>query len=325
MKHVCVEAGIDGQPSAAGRLSRISHAKNRMEAARGHSGAWTSRDEQVSKSVRVVHRALKEATRSTSMTCSSRRSSFSRQSTSVRERYSKKFRYVMVDDYQDTNRPQYLLVRHLAGSPQPVRRRRPDQSIYKWRGADLRNILDFEHDFPEVATVRLERNYRSTQVILDAASAVISNNRNRKEKRLYTDRQGGAKILYYRAGDDLDEAEFVARTSRRPYTRIPRTPSPSVSDQRAVAHAGGCASAAGTPYRIIGGVRFYERKGGQGRARLSQADPEPARRCEFSTRRERSGTGHRQGGHGGARGASAARGSADTHRRCWPSWTPGLE
>src|SRR6185436_9766796 len=88
------------------------------------------------------------------------------------------------------------------------------QSIYKWRGADLRNILDFEQDFPEVRTVKLERNYRSTQVILEAASAVIAQNKHRKEKRLYTERTGGAKILFYRAGDDLDEAEFIARTSR---------------------------------------------------------------------------------------------------------------
>src|SRR4029079_12007468 len=90
----------------------------------------------------------------------------------------------------------------------------PDQSIYKWRGADLKNILDFEQDFPETKNVRLQRNYRSTQVILDAASAVISQNRNRKEKRLYTERLGGARILSYRAVDDLDEAEFMPRTSR---------------------------------------------------------------------------------------------------------------
>jgi DNA helicase-2/ATP-dependent DNA helicase PcrA len=137
----------------------------------------------------------------------------------------------------------------------------PDQSIYKWRGADLRNILDFEHDFPEVRIVRLERNYRSTQVILDAASAVISNNRNRKEKRLYTDRRGGTRILYYRAGDDLDEAEFIARTSRdalhedveNTVAVLYRTNAQSRTIEDALRRSG-------TDYKIIGGVRFYERK-----------------------------------------------------------------
>jgi DNA helicase-2/ATP-dependent DNA helicase PcrA len=137
----------------------------------------------------------------------------------------------------------------------------PDQSIYKWRGADLRNILDFENDFPEARIVRLERNYRSTQVILDAASSVISQNRNRKEKRLYTERTGGAKILYYRAGDDLDEAEFIARTARtalhddveNTVAVLYRTNAQSRTLEDALRRAG-------IAYKIIGGVRFYERK-----------------------------------------------------------------
>ena len=85
----------------------------------------------------------------------------------------------------------------------------PDQSIYKWRGADLRNILDFETDFGDAKIVRLEQNYRSTQVILDAATAVIQQNRNRKDKRLWTDRKGGHKIVYFRGGDELEEADFI--------------------------------------------------------------------------------------------------------------------
>ncbi len=131
----------------------------------------------------------------------------------VRERYGRKFKYVMVDEYQDTNRPQYLLIRHLAAA-----RRNlavvgdPDQSIYKWRGADLRNLVDFDSDFGDAKIVRLEQNYRSTQVILDAATAVIQQNRNRKDKRLWTDRQGGDKIVYYRGSDELEEADFIAKS-----------------------------------------------------------------------------------------------------------------
>ena len=168
----------------------------------------------------------------------------------------------MVDEYQDTNRPQYLLVQRLASRYRNLAVvGDPDQSIYKWRGADLRNILDFEHDFPEAKIVRLERNYRSTQVILDAASAVIVQNRNRKDKRLYTDRAGGAKVLYYRAGDDIDEAEFIARTARlalqedveNTVALLYRTNAQSRTLEDALRRAG-------TDYRIIGGVRFYERK-----------------------------------------------------------------
>ncbi len=261
MKHVLREAGLDGTLQPRVVLSRISHAKNRMEATDGIPGAWTSRDEQVSKLFASYTKALKEANALDFDDLLLKTVELFEQSASVRERYSKKFRYVMVDEYQDTNRPQYLLVRHLATHHNLCVVGDPDQSIYKWRGADLRNILDFEHDFPEVATVRLERNYRSTQVILDAASAVIANNRNRKEKRLYTERNGGAKILYYRAGDDLDEAEFVSRTSRKALHEDPentvailyRTNSQSRTLEDALRRAG-------TPYRIIGGVRFYERK-----------------------------------------------------------------
>ncbi|HYJ94754.1 MAG TPA: UvrD-helicase domain-containing protein, partial [Vicinamibacterales bacterium] len=261
MKHVLREAGLDGTFQPRVVLSRISHAKNRMEAADGIPGAWTSRDEQVSTLFASYTKALKEANALDFDDLLLKTVELFEQSASVRERYSKKFRYVMVDEYQDTNRPQYLLIRHLATHHNLCVVGDPDQSIYKWRGADLRNILDFEHDFPEVATVRLERNYRSTQVILDAASAVIANNRNRKDKRLYTERGGGAKILYYRAGDDLDEAEFVSRTSRMALHEDPentvailyRTNSQSRTLEDALRRAG-------TPYRIIGGVRFYERK-----------------------------------------------------------------
>jgi DNA helicase-2/ATP-dependent DNA helicase PcrA len=264
IKQALKQFGMDDsavQPRLA--LSRISHAKNRMEGPDVFTAnSWNPKDQHVGKLYAAYVQALKDANALDFDDLLLRTVELFEKAETVRDRYSSKFQYQMVDEYQDTNRPQYLLIHRLAS-----RHRNlcvvgdPDQSIYKWRGADLRNILDFEHDFPEAVTVRLERNYRSTQVILDAASAVIAQNRNRKDKRLYTDRRGGARILYYRAGDDLDEAEFIAGTARKALHEdsentvavLYRTNAQSRSIEDALRRSG-------TPYRIIGGVRFYERK-----------------------------------------------------------------
>jgi DNA helicase-2/ATP-dependent DNA helicase PcrA len=129
----------------------------------------------------------------------------------TRERYSRRYRYLLVDEYQDTNRPQYELMRMLAGDEHNVCAvGDEDQSIYSWRGADIRNILEFEQDFPEACIIRLEQNYRSTQNILQAASAVVSHNVRRKGKNLWTDRTDGTKIGYYEAPDGENEALFAA-------------------------------------------------------------------------------------------------------------------
>ncbi len=129
----------------------------------------------------------------------------------VRERYQRRYRYLLVDEYQDTNRPQYELMKLLAGEHKNVCAvGDEDQSIYSWRGADIRNILEFEQDFPNARIIRLEQNYRSTQVILEAAGAVVANNLRRKGKKLWTDRQGGSLIGYYEAPDGENEALFVA-------------------------------------------------------------------------------------------------------------------
>jgi DNA helicase-2/ATP-dependent DNA helicase PcrA len=132
-------------------------------------------------------------------------------SSEVRERYNRRYRYLMIDEYQDTNRPQYELMKLLAGSEGNVCVvGDEDQSIYSWRGADIRNILEFEKDFPEVKTIRLEQNYRSTQVILEGASAVVAQNTQRKGKNLWTSREGGSLIGYYEAPDGENEALFIA-------------------------------------------------------------------------------------------------------------------
>src|SRR5688500_12742928 len=265
VKQAMRQLGVDDasvQPRLA--LSRISHAKNRMEGPEVFTAnaAWNPRDQQIGTLYGMYLNALKDANALDFDDLLLKTVELVEKSEHVRDRYSEKFRFLMVDEYQDTNRPQYLLIQRLAS-----RHRNlcvvgdPDQSIYKWRGADLRNILDFEHDFPEAKIVRLERNYRSTQVILDAASAVIAQNRNRKEKRLYTDRAGGAKVLYYRAGDDIDEAEYIARASRdalqddveNTVAILYRTNAQSRTLEDALRRLG-------IDYKIIGGVRFYERK-----------------------------------------------------------------
>ena len=132
-------------------------------------------------------------------------------SSEVRERYNRRYRYVMIDEYQDTNRPQYELMKLLAGSHGNICVvGDEDQSIYSWRGADIKNILDFEKDFPETRTIRLEQNYRSTQIILEGASAVVAQNTQRKGKNLWTAREGGSMIGYYEAPDGENEALFIA-------------------------------------------------------------------------------------------------------------------
>jgi len=250
------------QPRAA--LSRISHAKNRMETPDDLAGAstWNRRDEQIAKVYAFYLNALKECNALDFDDLLLKTVDLFEQSEKVRTKYATQFKFVMVDEYQDTNRPQYLLIRRLAEAHRNLCVvGDPDQSIYKWRGADLRNILDFEHDFPEAVTVKLERNYRSTQIILDAASAVISQNRNRKDKHLWTDRKGGARITYYRGNDELEEADFITRTARASLSEdvdamvavLYRTNAQSRTIEDALMREG-------VTYKIIGGVRFYERK-----------------------------------------------------------------
>jgi DNA helicase-2/ATP-dependent DNA helicase PcrA len=173
-----------------------------------------------------------------------------------------RFDHVLVDEFQDTNSVQYRLVKFLSHRTRSITVvGDEDQSIYKWRGADLRNILDFEQDFPEATIVKLERNYRSTQIILDAASAVISQNRNRKDKLLWTDRKGGARIVYFRGSDELEEADFIMRTARTGLADdveatvavLYRTNAQSRTIEDALMREG-------LAYKVVGGVRFYERK-----------------------------------------------------------------
>jgi len=186
-------------------------------------------------------------------------------SAAVREYYNRRFQYLLIDEYQDTNRPQYELMRMLAGERHNVCAvGDEDQSIYSWRGADIRNILEFEQDFPEAKIIRLEQNYRSTQNILQAASAVVANNIRRKGKNLWTSRQGGTKIGYYEAPDGENEALFaadwIARYIREAGERgetpraavLYRTNSQSRLFEEAMRRYG-------LKYHVVGGFSFYER------------------------------------------------------------------
>ena len=180
----------------------------------------------------------------------------------VLERYRLRFRYILVDEYQDTNLAQYEIVRQLAGEHRNLCVvGDDDQSIYGWRGADIRNILEFEKDFPGASVIRLEQNYRSTGNILEAANLVISNNRGRKQKKLWTDRKGGDPVDLYIAQDDRDEAQNICRTilgdvrrgrSFSDFAVLYRTHAQSrVLEMYLKSYD--------IPYRVYGGVSFFQR------------------------------------------------------------------
>ncbi len=186
-------------------------------------------------------------------------------SSEVREYYNRRFQYILIDEYQDTNRPQYELMRLLAGTRHNICAvGDEDQSIYSWRGADIRNILEFEKDFPEAKIIRLEQNYRSTQNILQAASAVVANNLKRKGKTLWTSRQGGTKLGYYEAPDGENEAlfaaDYIAKYLREAVDQgengraavLYRTNSQSRLFEEAMRRYQ-------LKYQVVGGFSFYER------------------------------------------------------------------
>ncbi|EEP65214.1 ATP-dependent DNA helicase PcrA [Veillonella dispar ATCC 17748] len=182
----------------------------------------------------------------------------------VLDKYSKRFRYVMIDEYQDTNHAQYLLAKLLASHWKNIAVvGDADQSIYAWRGADIQNILDFEKDYPNCTSIKLEQNYRSTKIILDAANAVIENNEGRPKKNLWTDKTEGAKIQHFIAQSEHEEAAFIGDTIAKkhdihgvPYGDMAilyRTNAQSrVLEEALIKRA--------LPYTMVGGTKFYDRK-----------------------------------------------------------------
>ncbi len=257
------ELGVSDQivsPRAA--LSRISHAKNRginpEELFRAAADAAT---EKLATLYERYERKLREANALDFDDLLLKAVQLFDAAPDVCASYNNRFHYVMVDEYQDTNRTQYLLIRQLTRTHKNICVvGDEDQSIYRWRGADIENILSFEKDYPRARIVRLEQNYRSTQIILDAASAVVGHNRARIGKKLWSDRKEGISLGFYQGRDADEEAQFVAEHARRVLTADPaatagvlyRTNAQSRPFEEALRRAE-------LNYQVVGGFRFYER------------------------------------------------------------------
>ena len=268
VKAVMRRLGLDDKqlkPSAV--LSRISWAKNHM--LDPQEMYLQSADPITEKVAHVFEEYRKELRKSNALDFDDlllETVRLLKSSSAVRERYQRRYEYLLIDEYQDTNRPQYELIKLLAGARHNVCVvGDEDQSIYSWRGADIRNILEFEKDFPEARIIRLEQNYRSTQAILEAASAVVANNVKRKGKTLWTARQGGNKIGYYEAPDGENESLFAADYISRYLKKMKEEGVEDVrvavlyrlnSQSRLVEEA---MRRYQLPYQVVGGFSFYER------------------------------------------------------------------
>ena len=267
---------VTGEFRPAAVLGAISRAKNEMlDATFLAENATSYHERQVAKLAKRYEAGLREAGALDFDDLLLQAVRLFVEAPKVLERYQERWRYVHVDEYQDTNRPQYLWVKHLAEAHRNLCVvGDDDQSIYAWRGADVTNILEFERDWPDATVVKLERNYRSTQLILDAAHAVVSRNASRTEKKLWTERAGGAPISLFEAYDEEEEAEWVARRAeeltgsgtgvlarradaeplrRRDVAVLYRTNAQSRAIEEAMLRHG-------IPYQVIGGTRFYARR-----------------------------------------------------------------
>jgi DNA helicase-2/ATP-dependent DNA helicase PcrA len=268
VKAVMRRLGVDDKqmkPSAA--LSRISWAKNHM--LDPQEMYLQSADPITEKIAHIFEEYRKELRKANALDFDDlllETVRLLKSSSEVRERYQRRYEYLLIDEYQDTNRPQYELIKLLAGPRHNVCVvGDEDQSIYSWRGADIRNILEFEKDFPEARIIRLEQNYRSTQAILEAASAVVANNVKRKGKTLWTARQGGNRIGYYEAPDGENESLFAADYISRYLKKANKEGAENVrvavlyrlnSQSRLVEEA---MRRYQLSYQVVGGFSFYER------------------------------------------------------------------
>ena len=260
------EANLDAkQYTPASVHATISRAKNEiLSPAAFAEAAHTQRDKRVAEVYELYQRRLREANAMDFDDLLFRAVELLEGHDDVRAEYGERFRYVMVDEYQDTNHAQYRLCRLWASVHHNLCVvGDSDQSIYGFRGADIRNILEFERDEPDALVIPLEENYRSTQQILDAANALIANNARRHDKHLFTQRRGGELIVRYHAESEHDEAAFVATEVARLVDDEGRRNGDVAVFYRTNAQARVVEEVfvrAGLPYRVVGGTRFYDRR-----------------------------------------------------------------
>jgi DNA helicase-2/ATP-dependent DNA helicase PcrA len=269
---------ITGEYKPSAILGAISRAKNEMlDADFVAANAHTHREREIARLYRRYQARLKSAGALDFDDLLLEAVRLFHEAPGVLERYQGRWRYLHVDEYQDTNRPQYLWVKALAASHHNLCVvGDDDQSIYSWRGADIRNILDFEGDYPDAAVIKLEQNYRSTQLILDAAHAVVTHNSSRKDKKLWTENSGGKPISRFEAYNEEEEAEWIARqieelTGGRSSPLTRRADEDVEHWERgdvAVMYRTNAQSRAieeaflrySIRYQLIGGTRFYQRR-----------------------------------------------------------------
>lgn len=243
----------------------ISSAKNEMMNATELDGAGSSPAQRTASQVFPLYeKILKEASALDFDDLINRTVHLLQSQPEVRQKWQRQFRYVMIDEYQDTNAAQYKLVNLLTNKDKNIAVVGDDwQSIYSWRGADFRNILNFEHDYPNTTIIKLEQNYRSTKAILDAAHAIITKNQQRSDKQLWTEAGHGLPVQMLQVASERAEGEAIVRRIRNAvdaslrrynhYAVLYRTNSQSRSIEETFIHYG-------VPYRIVGGQRFYDRK-----------------------------------------------------------------
>ena len=266
IKQACKELSVDEKSYPSKVIgSMISNAKNDLDTPEDFAARESSPVERVVAQVFPLYeRALREAAAMDFDDLIGKTVHLMATQEDVRKKWQKRFKYVMIDEYQDTNAAQYKLVRMMTNENNNIAVVGDDwQSIYSWRGADFRNILNFEKDFPNCTVIKLERNYRSTKAILDAAHGIIVKNRQRSDKKLWTDVDSGLPVQMVQVANERAEGEAIVRRIRNGvdcgmrkyshYAVLYRTNAQSRSVEETFIHYG-------IPYRIIGGQRFYDRK-----------------------------------------------------------------